>query len=119
MRLLPVGFLLLGAAVLWPSDWPTSAALHAWTGGAFGLMTLAVMTRASLGHTGHDLVASIPTQLIYLAALIAALARIAAAFAPSVLLFHIAAFAWIAAFGGFAAVYGPLLTRHRPNWARG
>ncbi len=115
----PLGFLLLGAAVLWPSDWPTSAALHAWTGGAFGLMTLAVMTRASLGHTGRDLVASIPTQLIYLAALIAALARIAAAFAPSVLLFHIAAFAWIAAFGGFAAVYGPLLIRHPPNWARG
>ena len=44
----PMGFLLLGGAVLWPSDWPTSAALHAWTGGAFGLMTLAVMTRASL-----------------------------------------------------------------------
>jgi uncharacterized protein involved in response to NO len=115
----PLGFLLLGAATLWPSDWPTSAALHAWTAGAFGLMTLAVMTRASLGHTGHDLVASIPTQLIYLAALIATLARIAAAFAPSILLFHIAAFAWIAAFAGFAAVYGPLLMRHPPNWARG
>jgi uncharacterized protein involved in response to NO len=115
----PLGFLLLGAAVLWPSDWPTSAALHAWTAGAFGLMTLGVMTRASLGHTGRDLVASIPTQLIFLAALIAALSRIAAAFAPSVLLFHIAAFAWIAAFAGFAAVYGPLLIRHPPNWAKG
>jgi uncharacterized protein involved in response to NO len=115
----PLGFLLLGAAILWPLDLPTSAALHAWTAGAFGLMTLGVMTRASLGHTGRDLVASIPTQLIYLAALIAALSRIAAAFAPSVLLFHIAAFAWIAAFAGFAAVYGPLLVRHPPNWAKG
>jgi hypothetical protein len=47
-----------------------------------------------------------------------ALARIAAAFAPSVLLFHIAAFAWIAAFAGFAAAYGPLLIRHPPNWAK-
>jgi uncharacterized protein involved in response to NO len=115
----PLGFLLLGASVLWPSDWPTSAALHAWTAGAFGLMTLAVMTRASLGHTGHDLVASIPTQLIYFAVLIATLTRIAAAFAPSVLLLHVAGFAWIAAFTGFAAVYGPLLIRHPPNWARG
>jgi uncharacterized protein involved in response to NO len=115
----PLGFLLLGAAVLRPSYWSTSAALHAWTAGAFGLMTLGVMTRASLGHTGRDLVASIPTQLIFLAALIAALSRIAAAFAPSVLLFHIAAFAWIAAFAGFAAVYGPLLIRHPPNWAKG
>src|SRR5262249_40443816 len=44
----PLGFLLLGAAVLWPAEWPMSAGLHAWTTGAFGLMTLAVMTRASL-----------------------------------------------------------------------
>jgi len=113
----PLGFLFLGAAILWPADFPTSAALHAWTAGAFGLMTLAVMTRASLGHTGRDLVASIPTQLIYLAALVAVLARIAAAFAPSVLLLHLAGFAWVAAFAGFAAVYGPLLLRHPPAWA--
>jgi len=113
----PLGFLFLGAAILWPADFPTSAALHAWTAGAFGLMTLAVMTRASLGHTRRDLVASIPTQLIYLAALVAVLARIAAAFAPSVLLLHLAGFAWVAAFAGFAAVYGPLLLRHPPAWA--
>jgi len=113
----PLGFLFLGAAILWPADFPTSAALHAWTAGAFGLMTLAVMTRASLGHTGRDLVASIPTQLIYLAALVAVLARIAAAFAPSVLLLHLAGFAWVAAFAGFAAAYGPLLLRHPPAWA--
>jgi uncharacterized protein involved in response to NO len=114
----PLGFLLLGAAILWPADFPTSAALHAWTAGAFGLMTLAVMTRASLGHTGHDLVASIPTQLIYLAALVAVLARIITAFTPSVLLLHVAGFAWIAAFAGFAVVYGPLLLRHPPNWTK-
>ena len=114
----PLGFLLLGAAVLWPADVTTSAALHAWAAGAFGLMTLAVMTRASLGHTGHDLVASLPTQLIYLAALVAALARIAAAFAPSVLLLHLAGFAWVAAFAGFAAAYGPMLLRYPPSWAK-
>ena len=68
----PLGFLLLGAAILWPSEWPISAGLHAWTIGAFGLMTLAVMTRASLGHSGRDLVASVPTQFIYLCALVAA-----------------------------------------------
>jgi uncharacterized protein involved in response to NO len=42
----------------------------------FHVMTLAVMTRASLGHTGQQLVASLPTQLIYSCALLAALARI-------------------------------------------
>jgi uncharacterized protein involved in response to NO len=105
----PIGFLLLGAAILWPSEWPTSAGLHAWMVGAIGLMTLAVMTRASLGHTGQKLAASVPTQVIYFCALLAALARIVAAFEPPSALLYAAAFAWVLAFGGFAAVFGPLL----------
>jgi uncharacterized protein involved in response to NO len=111
----PVGFLLLGAATLWPSEWPATAGLHAWTTGAVGLMTLAVMTRATLGHTGHKLVASVPTQMIYLCALIAALARILAAFEASSVLLHAAAFAWVLAFGGFAAIFGPLLVSRPPK----
>jgi len=78
----PIGFLLMGAAVFWPASFSTSAGFHAWTEGAVGLMTLAVMTRASLSHTGQGLVASLPTQFIYLFAFIAALARIIAAFEP-------------------------------------
>jgi len=113
----PIGFLLSGAAILWPAHWPISAGLHAWTTGAVGLMTLAVMTRASLGHTGRGLVASIPTQLIYLSALLAALARIAAAFEPSSALLHFAAAAWFLAFGGFVVFYGPLLMGLPPVWA--
>jgi uncharacterized protein involved in response to NO len=74
-------------------------------------MTLAVMTRASLGHTRRALAASIATQLIYALALIAVLCRIGAAFAPSPELLYVAAGAWVLAFGGFAVVYGPLLFR--------
>jgi len=107
----PAGFALLGFAILAPQFWPASAGLHAWAAGGIGMMTLAVMTRASLGHTRRGLSASILTQLIYLCALIAALSRIAAAFAPSVELLHIAAGAWVLAFGGFAVVYGPMLFR--------
>jgi uncharacterized protein involved in response to NO len=112
----PIGFFLMGAAVLWPAIFPTSAGFHAWMAGAIGLMTLAVMTRASLGHTGQDLTASLPTQLIYLCAFIAALSRIIAAFEPSRALLHIAATAWILAFGGFAVVFGRLLVGHPPIW---
>jgi uncharacterized protein involved in response to NO len=112
----PLGFLLLGAAIVWPVYVPASAGLHAWTAGAAGLMTLAVMTRASLGHTGQDLVASLSTQVIYLCALVAALARILAAFEPSLLLFHVAAIAWVAAFAGFAMIYGPVLLGRPPVW---
>ena len=79
-------------------------------------MTLAVMTRASLGHTGQELAASVPTQLIYLCALIAALARIIAAFEPSRALLDIAAVAWFLAFGGFVVFFGRLLIGQPPVW---
>ena len=77
-------------------------------------MTLAVMTRASLGHTGQPLRASTGTQVLYLLALCSALARIIAGFDGSVLLIQAAAAAWVAAFGGFVLLYGPLLLRQRP-----
>lgn len=51
--------------------------------GAAGVMTLAVMSRASLGHTGQPLTASIATQAIYLAIAAAALARICAVIEPA------------------------------------
>jgi len=76
-----------------------------------------VMTRASLGHTGQPLRASPATQAIYALAAIAAVARIAAALAGGMALLHVAAFAWIAAFGGFVIVFGPLLAGRPPAWA--
>jgi uncharacterized protein involved in response to NO len=114
---IPVGFLLVGAAVLWPAAMPASAGIHAWTAGAIGLMTLAVMTRATLGHTGQPLAASPATQAIYALALIAALLRIYAAFDGSMLAMHLAAAAWEGAFAGFVIVYGPLLIGRKPVWA--
>lgn len=105
----PLGFLLNalgGFGVL-----PPSAGIHAWMTGAAGIMTLAVMTRASLGHTGQALTASLATQAIYVAIIVAALARVAAVLLPahSNVLLHIAACGWIVAFLGFAAAFGPLL----------
>lgn len=105
----PLGFLLnalAGFGVL-----PPSAGIHAWMTGAAGIMTLAVMTRASLGHTGQALTASLATQAIYVAIIVAALARVAAVLLPahSDMLLHIAACGWIVAFLGFAAAFGPLL----------
>jgi uncharacterized protein involved in response to NO len=53
--------------------------------------------------------------VIYFCALVAALARIAAAFEPSSALLYAAAFAWVLAFGGFAAIFGPLLLGYGPK----
>ncbi len=109
----PLGLLLVGASIIWPAHVPLSAGLHAWGAGAVGLMTLAVMTRASLGHTGQPLAASAATQAIYALAIVAVLARLAATFGGTLVLLHIAAIAWFAAFAGFAIVYGPALLRSR------
>lgn len=111
----PLGFLLLSAAAFGVGT--ASAGIHAWVAGAAGLMTLAVMTRASLGHTGQALVASIETQLIYVMAAVAACARIGAALIQqwSEPLLWLSGFAWAAAFIGFAIAYGPALLAYRKS----
>lgn len=105
----PFGFLLNAASAF--GLVPPGAGVHAWMAGAAGTMTLAVMSRATLGHTGQPLTASGATQAIYLAIIVAALARVCAVIEPGYgeFLLHLAAFAWAAAFFGFAIVYGPLL----------
>lgn len=110
----PLGFLLSALAAF--DVVAPSAGIHAWTVGAMGLLTLAVMSRASLGHTGRALVASPALQAVYAAALAAALTRIAAALLPELdgVLLAAATVAWVAAFLGFAALYAPILCKARP-----
>lgn len=112
---LAVGLGLLGASVMAPAAVTSSAGVHAVTAGAVGVMTLAVMTRASLGHTGRAREADLPTLLIYLAVLGAAVVRVASPFAQgfSTPLLVLSAVLWSLAFGGFAVAYGPMLTRPR------
>jgi len=94
------------------------AAQHIWMAGAVGLMTLAVMTRASLGHAGRPLRATGTTTALYLALTVAVLARLLAGVLPGESWpLHLAAGAWIAAFGGFAVIYWPILARPK-NAAR-
>jgi uncharacterized protein involved in response to NO len=106
----PTGFLLNAMSAF--ELVPAGAGIHAWMVGAAGTMTLAVMSRATLGHTGQQLTASRATQAIYAAIIVAALARICAVIEPahSEPLLHLAAFAWAAAFFGFAISFGPLLS---------
>jgi len=109
----PVGFFLSALSAL--DLVGSGAGVHAWTGGAIGSMTIAVMTRASLGHTGQALSASVLTQGVYAAIVIAAVARVCAALDPShsVPLLSVSGVAWAAAFFGFALAYSPLLCRAR------
>lgn len=111
---LPLGFFAMAAAALRPDLVPHSAGLHSWTVGAVVLMTLAVMTRASLGHSGMPLRAGWRISGIYVMAATAALARVGAGLFPQWdWLLHVAATAWVLAFLLFAAVYAPLFMRRR------
>lgn len=106
----PLGFFAVAAGQFLPGIGP--AAQHVWMVGAIGLMTLAVMTRASLGHAGRPLHATGPITALYCAVIIAVLARFAAGgFPAQAWLLHLSAAAWIAAFAGFANLFWPILTR--------
>lgn len=107
----PLGAVMLSLSILWPAMVPASGALHAWTTGAMGTMTLAVMTRATLGHTGREVASTPTTVLIYGAILVAALARIAAPLLPTIYYeaLLVAGIGWLLAFGIFLLVYGPML----------
>lgn len=113
----PLGFILLACAAFGHA--PASAGVHAFAAGGAGLMTLAVMSRASLGHSGRALVASRSVQMVYLVAGLAALIRILAALdtAHATPLLLAAAAAWLAAFAGFAISYWRVFTgpRHKPK----
>lgn len=107
----PLGFFLVGYALLVPSTLDPVAALHCWLVGTFGTMTLAVMTRAARGHTGRPLTANRRDVITYALVLAGATARIAAPFADGGfhLALDIAGSLWILAFLGYAACYAPLL----------
>lgn len=102
----PLGALVLGGAILLGA--PASPALHLWTIGAVGVTTLAVMTRATLAHSGGPLVALPGSTLLYLSLCAAALLRPLSGLLPELTLplQTVAALGWIIAFGGMAVLYG-------------
>ncbi len=112
---IPLGAALIGVSGLLENGSSLAAAQHVWMAGAIGIMTLAIMTRATLGHTGHALTAGPGTVAICVAVVGAVVARLLAAVfgAVSAELLMASGLLWIAAFGGFALFYGPLLLRER------
>lgn len=116
---LGVALLLLGVSSLDPFLASRTAGIHALTAGAIGVMTLAVMTRATRGHTDRSLSADASTLTIYLTINVAALLRVAATFAGTAQPWLLVAsgLAWSLAFGGFAIAYGRMLTLPRSRTA--
>ncbi len=100
-----------GAALGWL---PASAATHALTVGTIGMMTLGMITRTALGHTGRPLRAGAIETSAYVALLLAALVRVfppllwPASLLPSV---QAAALLWSLAFWLYLWRYTPMLMR--------
>lgn len=110
----PVGLGLLGASLI-GAPIPRSAAIHALTAGAMTTMILAVMTRASLGHTGRELKANSATVAIYGLITLGALLRVTAPlqlldYRPAI---EAAGLAWGGALLLFLIAYAPVLWRPR------
>jgi uncharacterized protein involved in response to NO len=111
---LALSLLALGGAVF--GVLPAANAIHVLTTGAVGTMTLAVMTRASLGHTGRPRQADLMTVVMYVLVNVGAIFRTLApaAEAPTAwtnLMLILAAVCWSGAYLLFALAYGPILVR--------
>ncbi len=105
----PLGF---AAISLQASGWlPEVAVLHVFAIGTISMMMLAVMTRATRGHTGRKLKSSRMTNISYVllgaVALVRPLAELVPGLSTEILI--VAAVGWTAAFGLFAAEHAPLL----------
>jgi len=94
---------------------PRSAGLHALAAGGIGTMILAIMTRASLGHTGRPLHATAAAVGAYLLVGAGALLRVLAPLLPALYggLIVAAGVLWALGFAVFAIVYFPILTGPR------
>ena len=93
-----------------------SLALHAFTLGGIGVLTLGMMARVSLGHTGRSLKASNAIANAFILINAAALFRVLLPIAMPVwygTLVYLSTLFWLAAFSLFVFVYIPLLTRAR------
>lgn len=107
LALVLLGYAALGVGL------PKEDAVHALTTGAVGVMTLGIMTRASLGHTGRARHADSATVAMYGLVTCGAILRVfgAGTGLPTGLVLGAAAFCWSGAYLLFALVYGPYLLR--------
>ena len=107
-----IAFLLTGLAILFPDQVSAISGIHAIGSGAIGVMTLAIMTRATLGHSGRGLHAGSGTVMIYFCVNLAAVLRVVTPFAPynnQEALTAASAVSWTLAFLLFCIVYSGCL----------
>jgi uncharacterized protein involved in response to NO len=114
---LPIGLGLKACALLAHADWAMKWQ-HALTTGVFATMILAVMTRASLGHTGRPLAVSRAIACAYVLLTASTVLRVFGnTLFPGHYLLAVSAsgLAWVVCFGIFVVVYAPILIGPRAD----
>lgn len=114
---LTLWFGLTALAILSPDMFSASSALHALTAGAIGTMTMAIMTRAILGHSGRTLHAGPATLIIYMTITAGAFLRVFAEILPFdyVSIVTLSGTLWAGGFILFVLTYGPYcLAKRKP-----
>ena len=115
-----VGFVLIALASI--SAVPMSIAIHAFTVGGIGVLTLGMMARVSLGHTGRMLKASNTIAIAFALINVAALFRV---LMPAMIpngyasFLMVSTYCWLAAFSLFIFIYAPILSRARVDGKAG
>ena len=111
---IPLGFIALTLSTFDILHGGRAPVQHLWMAGGIGLMTIAVMTRASLGHAGRPLTVSWPVVLVYCSLFCSVVLRVIAGIADNDLtMLNISGTLWILAFVGFVVLYWNILTKPR------
>jgi uncharacterized protein involved in response to NO len=116
-----VGFVMRAASLVWPQI-SASMAVHALTVGAIGMLTLGMMARVALGHTGRALKVAPPVAWAFVALSLAAVGRtVLPLLLPHyyVALVVISGVLWAVAFAVFLVVYLPILIKPRADGKEG
>ncbi len=117
--ILHAGYLMIALGFLLRATLPLTGLspfiyVHALTVGGIGLLTLGMMSRVSLGHTGRPLTLPKVMSIAFCALLLAVIVRVfVMAFVQKTFLYDVAATFWVLAFGIYIFTYFPALVSPR------
>lgn len=117
--ILHAGYLMIALGFLLRATLPLNGLspfiyVHALTVGGIGLLTLGMMSRVSLGHTGRPLTLPKVMSIAFYTLLLAVIVRVfVMAFVQKTFLYDVAATFWVLAFGIYIFTYLPALVSPR------
>jgi uncharacterized protein involved in response to NO len=108
---IPLGFIAIATSLLFGQVMSSTDALHLWSAGAIGLITIAMMSRVSLGHSGRKTEADKVIAMIYYMLIASVILRFFVSYLPQFdILLYSSATLWIGSYSLFIVRYWRILT---------